>query len=1281
MSAAQLNASSSVPGTFAYTPAIGTVLPAGSAQLNVNFTPTDNANYTTVTGTHVSIVVNKATPAISWANPSAISYGTPLSATQLNASSLVAGSFAYTPSVGTVLSAGTGQTLSVNFTPTDNANYTPVTATALITVNKALPTITWPTPGSISYGTVLSTTQLNASASVPGTFTYNPPVNTMLNAGVNQTLSASFVPTDNNNFSTIASITRQITVTKASPVVSWSPPLPIKVGVPLGATQLNATADIPGTFVYTPPSGTVLAAGNNQNLSVSFTPTDAVNYNTIPNTTVQITVSAKDNPVITWATPAPITYGTALSATQLNATADVAGTFSYTPPIGTVLNAGASVTLTANFVPADGVNYNSLSRTVQITVNKAVLTATPANATRVYGAINPTFTINYSGFVNGNTIAVIDTPPAASCNAIASSGAGASFPIIAAGGADNNYSFNYVSGSLSITKANLTAKPDDKSRSYGLANPTFTITYSGFVNGDNVSSITPPVAGTVATQTSNVNSYPITLSGGTSANYNFVFQTGTLTINISPLTARVDDKSKTYGQANPAFTITYSGFLNADNVSSITEPVVSTSATATSAVGSYPLTLAGGSAVNYGLILQNGTLTIGKATLIAKADDKSKTYGQANPPNSVTYTGFVNSDNSSSITAPTLSGPAATPASSVGSYPISLTGGSAVNYNLTLQNGALTILPAPLRVTVQNKSRGYGLSNPPFTFTYTTGDFLNGDNAATITTPVANTVATPASGVGTYPITLTGSTLNYNFVVTNGTLTITKATLTVKANDNTKTYGNANPSFTIDYNGFVNGDSESSITSAPLANTTATAGSSVGNYPISVAGGASANYQFTYVQGTLSVTKANLTAKANDQSRLYGAPNPALTISYMGFVNGDAESVLDIKPTAATIATTTSLVGNYPITVNPGTDNNYNFNYVNGVLSVLNGAAPEIKDFIVTTNEDVPLVFAYSKFHENFLSSPGDSIVSIKFVTVPVNGVLSWKGNKVLADDVVTVEKGAINSLSYLPKANDSGQEVITWNASDGPFNTQNAKITIKVLPVNDAPVLNNIETEPLLYGLGDDAVFVTTSLILSDVDNNFTYSARISFSENYTKGDLLALKAGPGVSEEIKGAFDAEKGELTLSGKDSKANYETALHNVLFSSPISVVSTLSDKTVSIVVNDSIANSNIQSRKIQINKVFPELSIVNAFTPNGEGPAENEYWNFVNGDGNGLEYYEVINIAVFDQNGVRVFECHDVDCKWDGKMNGKELPAGPYFYSIDLDNGKRKYNGTVNILK
>ncbi|MBI5296809.1 MAG: S-layer homology domain-containing protein [Chloroflexi bacterium] len=371
LSVTQLNATANVPGTFTYTPDTGTVLNAGSHTLHVDFVPTDTVNYANASK-DVSITVTQAAPVITWSNPANIVYGTALSATQLNATANVPGAFTYTPALGTVLNVGT-HTLHVDFVPTDTVNYTNAAKDVSITVTKAAPVITWGNPANIVYGTALSATQLNATANVPGAFTYTPALGTVLNAGTH-TLHVDFTPTDTVNYANAAKDV-SITVTKATPVITWSNPANIVYGTALSGTQLNAAANTPGTFTYTPASGTVLNIGTHT-LHVDFVPTDTVNF-TNASKDVSITVT-KAAPVITWANPANIVYGTPLSGTQLNASASTPGTFTYNPASGTVLNAGTH-TLHVDFTPTDTVNYTNASKDVSITVTKAAPVITWAN--------------------------------------------------------------------------------------------------------------------------------------------------------------------------------------------------------------------------------------------------------------------------------------------------------------------------------------------------------------------------------------------------------------------------------------------------------------------------------------------------------------------------------------------------------------------------------------------------------------------------------------------------------------------------------------------------------------------------------------------------------------------------------------------------------------------------------------------------------------------------------------------------------------------------------------
>src|SRR5204862_174131 len=168
---------------------------------------------------------------------------------------------------------------------------------------------------------------------------YTQAAGAVLNAGA-QILSVTLTPSDTANY-TAATKTVSINVLKAAPVITWATPADITYGTALSPTQLNATAGtVLGTFVYTPAAGAVLNAGAGQTLSVTFTPTDGANYTTATKT-VSINV-LKATPAITWAIPADITYGTALGATQLNATSGTAaGTVVYPPAAGAVGKAGA----------------------------------------------------------------------------------------------------------------------------------------------------------------------------------------------------------------------------------------------------------------------------------------------------------------------------------------------------------------------------------------------------------------------------------------------------------------------------------------------------------------------------------------------------------------------------------------------------------------------------------------------------------------------------------------------------------------------------------------------------------------------------------------------------------------------------------------------------------------------------------------------------------------------------------------------------------------------------
>jgi glucuronoarabinoxylan endo-1,4-beta-xylanase len=214
---------------------------------------------------------------------------------------------------------------------------------------------------------------LDATASVAGTFTYSPAAGTVLSAG-SQTLSVTFTPTDTTDYNT-ATDSVTLTVNKATPTVTWDPPVPVQYGSWLGNTTLSAIASVPGSFTYLPAAGTQLLTLGTANLSLTFTPTDATDYNSVTATNT-LTVT-QGIPALSWTAPAPVVQGTALSSTQLNATAlnGVTGTFSYSPDVNTVINTPGTTILTATFTPTDTTDYTAASTTTALTVVPSTGTA------------------------------------------------------------------------------------------------------------------------------------------------------------------------------------------------------------------------------------------------------------------------------------------------------------------------------------------------------------------------------------------------------------------------------------------------------------------------------------------------------------------------------------------------------------------------------------------------------------------------------------------------------------------------------------------------------------------------------------------------------------------------------------------------------------------------------------------------------------------------------------------------------------------------------------------
>jgi hypothetical protein len=260
-------------------------------------------------------------------------------------------------------------------------------------------------------------------------------------------------------------------------------------------------------------------------------------------------------PTVTWSAPGSMVYGTALSGTQLNASASVAGAFAYTPASGTILSAGTN-SLSVVFTPTDTYDYNTVTTMVSQVVTTAPLSVATSNATRVYGQSNPTFTGVISGLINGDAIT-----ESFNCSATTFSALG-TYPVSPIlndpGSRLGNYTVTTNLGQLTVTAA---SSVNIISASYNPAPPgsnvTFTATLSALAPGsgtptgtvqfyvDSVALGSPValVGGVASISTAALANGSHTISDQYGGDADFLGSTGSLTPNLvvtgSPTAANV----------------------------------------------------------------------------------------------------------------------------------------------------------------------------------------------------------------------------------------------------------------------------------------------------------------------------------------------------------------------------------------------------------------------------------------------------------------------------------------------------------------------------------------------------------------------------------------------------------------------------------------------------------------------------------------------------------------------------------------------------------------------
>ncbi|MCR5362792.1 MAG: hypothetical protein K6E73_12415, partial [Bacteroidales bacterium] len=335
--------------------------------------------------------------------------------------------------------------------------------------------------------------------------------------------------------------------------------------------------------------------------------------------------------------------------------------------------------------------------------------------------------------------------------------------------ATDNYGDYQIAMSRTTTRRhNLDTRRQDNGCLRILCSSMTNATFSG--NSGAVLNLTLSVVANAAVGSHSVELKNIVLTDPQATRYTSANASGNIVIKQpDPITISANNLTMVYGDDVPQLT------FGTEGAELVGTPVLTCEATKSSPAGNYPIVVAKGTVENKRTTYVNGTLTITKAPLTIAAGTYTKKQGDAMPDFSLTYTGFKNNETKAVLTKQPTASCSANTASAPGEYPVTVSGAEAQNYSISYTSGKLIVNDADaVIVKAISYTREYGDANPTFEFT-TEGAALDG-------TPEFSCEASATSPVGTYDIVVKqGSVKNFNVAYVKGTLTITKAPLTIAA--------------------------------------------------------------------------------------------------------------------------------------------------------------------------------------------------------------------------------------------------------------------------------------------------------------------------------------------------------------------------------------------------------------------------------------------------------------------------------------------------------------------
>ena len=470
------------------------------------------------------------------------------------------------------------------------------------------------------------------------------------------------------------------------------------------------------------------------------------------------------------------------------------------------------------YATASDDNYDILFASGKLTITKAQLIIDVNDINKVYGDADPEFSAVVEGLKFNDKLNITFTREegenVGTYEIVASMVGAVNSSIL------ENYDITFATGTLTIKKAKVTITVNDASKVYGDADPEFSAVVEGLKFNDTLDIEFSRGAG------ENVRKYDI-FADAYDANYDITIYAGTFTITKAKVEIYVNDASKVYGDADPEFSAVVEGLKFNDTLD------IEFSRGAGENVRKYDI-FADAYDANYDITIYAGTFTITKADVTIAVNNANKVYGSEDPIFTAVVNGLKFND-ALEIEFSRETG------ENVGEYIVKASAEDA-NYNITVVFGTLTIAKADVTITVNNANKVYGSEDPIFTAVV---NGLKFNDALEI-----EFSRETGENIGEYIIKASAEDANYNITVVFGTLTIAKKAASITVNNLSMVAGNKLPSFTVEIEGVIEGESLKYKLSCDADGKTA------GIYEIVVTLGNNPNYDVTVINGELTVLEA-----------------------------------------------------------------------------------------------------------------------------------------------------------------------------------------------------------------------------------------------------------------------------------------------------------------------------------------------------------------------------------------------------------------------------------------